>query len=61
MDKYGIAGLFLLTPWIGVYAATITCELLSMQRAKIYAAVAASLIFYAVIAALVITLGIRLI
>ncbi len=61
MDKYGIAGLFLLTPWIGVYAATITCELLSMQRAKIYAAVAASLVFYAVIAALVITLGIRLI
>jgi uncharacterized membrane protein len=61
MDKYSIAGLFLLTPWIGVYAATITCELLSMQRAKIYAAVAASLVFYAVIAALVITLGIRFI
>jgi uncharacterized membrane protein len=61
MDKYGIAGLFLLTPWIGIYAATITCELLSMQRAKIYAAVAASLVFYAVIVALVLTLGIRLI
>lgn len=61
MDKYGIAGIFLLTPWVGVYAATITCELLSMQRTKIYAAVAASLVFYAVIAALVLTLGIRLI
>ncbi len=61
MDKYGIAGLFLLTPWIGVYAATITCELLNIQRTRIYAAVAASLVFYAVVAALVLTLGIRLV
>jgi uncharacterized membrane protein len=61
MDKYGIAGIFLLTTWVGVYATTITCELLCMQRSKIYAVVAASLVFYAVIAALVITLGIRLI
>ncbi len=61
MDKYGIVGLFLLTPWIGVYAATITCELLCMQRAKIYAAVAASLVFYAIIAASVISLGIKFI
>ncbi|MCX9012759.1 MAG: small multi-drug export protein [Candidatus Methanoperedens sp.] len=61
MDKYGIAGIFLLTPWVGVYAATITCELLCMQRARIYIAVAASLVFYAVVMALVITLGIQLI
>jgi hypothetical protein len=42
-----------------VYAATVTCELLGMKRAKICGAVAASLIFYAVIFALVLTLGIR--
>lgn len=59
MDKYGIFGLFILTPWTGVYAATVTCELLGMKRAKICGAVAASLIFYAVIFALVLTLGIR--
>ncbi len=59
MDKYGILGLFILTPWIGVYAATITCELLSMQRSRICAAIAASLIFYAVILAIAITFGLK--
>lgn len=59
MDKYGIFGLFILTPWTGVYAATVTCELLGMKRAKICGAIAASLIFYAVIFAFVLTLGIR--
>jgi uncharacterized membrane protein len=60
MDKYGVPGLFILTPWVGVYAATITCELLGMRRSRIYAAVAVSLMFYAVVLVLVITLGIRI-
>ena len=59
MNKYGIFGLFILTPWTGVYAATVTCELLGMKRTRICGAIAASLIFYAVIFALVLTLGIR--
>lgn len=61
MDKYGVLGLFILTPWIGVYAATITCELLGMRRSRICGSVAASLILYAVVVALLITLGINLI
>lgn len=61
MDKYGIFGLFVLTPWTGVYAATVTCELLGMNRARICGAIAASLIFYAIIFAFVLTLGIRFI
>lgn len=61
MDKYGIFGLFILTPWIGVYAATVTCELLGMKRMRICGAIAASLIFYAVMFAFVLTLGIRFI
>lgn len=60
MDKYGILGLFILTPWTGVYAATITCELLSMQRSRICATIAASLVFHAVIVVLVIILGISI-
>ncbi|MBU4373777.1 MAG: small multi-drug export protein [Euryarchaeota archaeon] len=59
MDKYGILGLFILTPWIGVYAATITCELLGVQRSRICAAVAASLMFYAVILTIAITFGLK--
>lgn len=47
MDKYGIFGLFILAPWTGVYAATVTCELMGMKRTKICIAIAASLIFYA--------------
>lgn len=59
MDKYGVPGLFILTPWIGVYAATITCELLGMRRSSICAAVAVSLMFYAVILAIAITFGLK--
>ncbi len=60
MDKYGVLGLFILTPWIGVYAATITCELLGMHRSRICGSVAASLIIYAFVVALLITIGINL-
>ncbi|MDO9099028.1 MAG: small multi-drug export protein [Candidatus Methanoperedens sp.] len=61
MDKYGVFGLFILTPWIGVYAATVTCELSGMRRSRICAAVASSLVFYAVIVASAFTMGIRLV
>lgn len=59
MDKYGIFGLFILAPWTGVYAATITCELMGMKRTRICGAIAASLIFYAVIIASIITFGLN--
>ncbi len=57
MNKYGIFGLFILTPWTGVYAATVTCELLGMKRMRISGAIAASLAFYAVIVAAIIAFG----
>ncbi|MCZ7398445.1 MAG: small multi-drug export protein [Candidatus Methanoperedens sp.] len=60
MEKYGVLGLLIFTPWMGVYATAITCELMGMQRFRVCAAVAASLTFYAVIAAFLITLGINL-
>lgn len=59
MDKYGVAGLLVLTPWTGVYAAAITCGLLGMQRIKIYASIGASLVVYAAIVTLLITFGMR--
>ncbi|MDD5614680.1 MAG: small multi-drug export protein [Candidatus Methanoperedens sp.] len=61
MDKYGIFGLFILTPWTGVYAATVTCELLGMKRARICATIAASLAFYALIVGVVLTTGTNII
>ncbi len=61
MDKYGIFGLFILTPWTGVYAATVTCELLGMRRERICGAIVVSLVFYAVMFALVLSLGIKLV
>jgi uncharacterized membrane protein len=57
MNKYGIFGLFVLTPWAGVYAATVTCELLGMKRARISGAIGASLVFYALIIAVLFTIG----
>jgi len=57
MDKYGIFGLFILTPWTGVYASTVTCELLGMKRTRICGAIGASLVFYAFMVGLVITFG----
>jgi len=61
MDKYGIFGLFILAPWTGVYAATVTCELLGMKRARICGAIAASLVFYALIIAVLLTIGTKLV
>ena len=61
MDKYGIFGLFILAPWTGVYAATVTCELLGMKRAGICGAIAASLVFYALIIAVLLTIGTKLV
>lgn len=58
MDKYGIFGLFVLTPWTGVYAATVTCELLGMKRTRMSGAIAASLAFYAVIVVAIINFGV---
>ncbi len=57
MDKYGVFGLFILAPWTGVYAATVTCELLGMKRARICVTIAASLAFYALIVGILITTG----
>ncbi len=59
MDKYGIFGLH---PRAvdRVYAATVTCELLGMKRARICGAIAVSLVFYAVLVAVVITFGLNL-
>ncbi len=59
MDKYGIFGLFVLAPWTGVYAATVTCELLGMKRTRISGAIAASLAFYAVIVAAITSFGLN--
>jgi len=61
MDKYGIFGLFVITPWIGVYAATVTCELLGMRRERIWGAIAVSLVFYALIIAVLFTIGTKIV
>ncbi|MDP3104382.1 MAG: small multi-drug export protein [Candidatus Methanoperedens sp.] len=59
MDKYGIFGLFILAPLTGVYAATVTCEMMGMKRVRICGAIGASLVFYAVIIAAMITIGLN--
>ncbi len=46
MDRHGVLGLVLLTPWVGVYAVTITCELLGMDRLRSLLAQGISLILY---------------
>ena len=37
------------TPWLGVYAVTVTLELLGMSRRRILGSISASLVAYAVL------------
>lgn len=50
LDKHGVWGLILLTPWMGVYAVTITCEILGMDRFRSVFAQGISLVIYGFIA-----------
>ena len=49
LDRYGLIGVILVTPWLGVYATVTTLEILEMNRKRLQLAVITSLILYAVI------------
>lgn len=52
LERYGLAGIMLATPWIGVYATTAALEFFGMSRRKIWAAIGLSLAAYAIVVTL---------
>jgi uncharacterized membrane protein len=53
LDRWGIWGVLLVTPWAGVYATTLTLETMGMRRARLLMSVAASLAVHGVALALI--------
>ena len=48
LDRYGLIGVILVTPWVGVYATVTTLELLGMDRRRLHLTVLSSLVLYAI-------------
>ena len=53
IDRWGIWGVLLVTPWAGVYATTLTLEAIGMRRTRLLASIAASLSIHAAVCALI--------
>ena len=49
LDRWGVWGVLILTPWAGVYVTTMTLEVAGMRRGRLLASIAASLILHAAI------------
>ena len=52
LDRWGVWGALAATPWAGVYATTLTLELMGMRRSRLLSAIAASLLLHAILFAL---------
>ena len=61
LDRWGVWGALAATPWAGVYATTLTLELMGMRRRRLLAAIAASLLLHAALFALLSEGALRLI
>ena len=51
LDRYGLVGVILVAPWVGVYATVATLEIMGMNRVRLQLAIIVSLVLYAVIVA----------
>ncbi len=60
LDRWGVWGALAATPWAGVYATTLTLEVMGMRRSRLLAAIAASLLLHAVVFALLAEGALRL-
>ncbi len=52
LDRWGVWGVLVVTPWAGVYVTTLTLEVAGMRRSRLLGSVTASLVIHAVIVAL---------
>ena len=52
LDRWGVWGVLIVTPWAGVYVTTVTLEVAGMRRGRLLASIAASLIIHAAIVTL---------
>ena len=52
LDRWGVWGVLIVTPWAGVYVTTLTLEVAGMRRGRLLASIAASLIIHAAIVTL---------
>ena len=49
LDRWGVWGVLVVTPWAGVYVTTLTLEVAGMRRGRLLASIAASLIVHAAV------------
>ena len=49
LDRWGVWGVLVVTPWAGVYVTTLTLEVAGMRRGRLLVSVLASLAIHAVI------------
>ena len=47
LDRWGVWGVLVVTPWAGVYVTTLTLEVAGMRRSRLLASIAASLVIHA--------------
>lgn len=47
LDRFGIPGVVVVTPWVGVYGIIVPLEILGMSRRRILGSVLVSLVIYA--------------
>lgn len=61
LNRYGLLGVLVATPWVGVYTMVVALRLLGMGRVRLLAGVGVSLLLYGVVVAILATLGKELI
>ncbi len=59
MDRYGGWATLLVTPWVGIWVAAATAQALGMKRSVLIGFSLASIVFYGVLVAVAIALGIE--
>ncbi len=52
LNRWGVWGVLVVTPWAGVYVTTLTLEVAGMRRSRLLSSVAASLIIHGAIVTL---------
>lgn len=61
MNRYGVWAVLILTPWVGVWAMTITARILGMTIERLFIFATISIVSYAVVIALTMDVGAKVI
>ncbi|MDX2076450.1 MAG: small multi-drug export protein [bacterium] len=59
MNRYGIIGVLILTPWVGIWAMALTARALGMKVGRLFLFASISVIGYAIIIAVTLDVGVK--